>query len=115
MAFGAVCPSLQTTWLINLHTQNNKTITYYASDNKSEDAKLIDYRYIVPALMYAYASSSANRLMPCQCTLINVVAYMILIAHSERISFPALAIPRLLGPVAIRFAFVSGSLKCDTS
>ena len=29
--------------LAYLHTQNNKTITYYASDNKSEDAKVIDY------------------------------------------------------------------------
>ena len=37
MAFGAVCPNYL------LHTQNNKTITYYASDNKSEDAKVIDY------------------------------------------------------------------------
>ena len=39
MAFGAVCPSLQTTWLIYI-LKNNKTITYCASDNKSEDAKL---------------------------------------------------------------------------
>ena len=36
-----------------------KTITYYVSDNKSEDSKSIDYRYIyrliVPALNYIYA------------------------------------------------------------
>ena len=45
MAFGAVCPSLQTTWLIYV-LKIIKTIAYYVSDNKSEDSKSIDYRYI---------------------------------------------------------------------
>ena len=34
-----------------LHTQNSKTITFYASDNKSGAAKSIDYQIYVPALI----------------------------------------------------------------
>ena len=33
-AFSAVCPNLQTTWPIYMF-KNSKTITFYASDNKS--------------------------------------------------------------------------------
>ena len=34
-----------------LHIQNSKTITFYVSNNKLGDAKSIDYRLIVPALL----------------------------------------------------------------
>ena len=41
------CLSQFTNNLAYLHTQNNKNDYYYASDNKSEDSKSIDYRYII--------------------------------------------------------------------